>query len=82
MTTENEVKRAVDDAGGAAVVARFFGISTVSVYEWIEKGRVPDGRAPDLEKLCNGSVPCEVLAPGPNWPYLRSTLSGQDKVLS
>ena len=72
MNAENKVKRAIDEAGGVATVAKFFGISTVSVYEWIEKERVPDGRAPDLEKMCNGLIPCEVLAPGPNWAYLRT----------
>ncbi|AIY40160.1 hypothetical protein LT85_1002 [Collimonas arenae] len=80
MTPENEVKKAVDEAGGAAVVAKFFGIHPVSVYEWIEKGRVPADRAPDLEKLCNGAVLCEVLAPGTNWQYLRSTHAETEKV--
>lgn len=72
MTVET-VKKAIDDAGGAAVVASEFKINPVSVYEWIKKGRVPADRAPSIERLCNGTVLCEQICPDVDWAYLRTT---------
>lgn len=44
-------KDAISAAGGAAAVARQFGIDPVSVYEWIKKDRLPAGRVIPLAEL-------------------------------
>lgn len=38
------LEQAVKRAGGAAAVARAFGISPVSVGEWLKKGKLPANR--------------------------------------
>ncbi len=43
--------RAIKRAGGAASVARAFGISPVSVGEWLKKGRLPPDRVIPVSAL-------------------------------
>lgn len=57
------LRKAVESAGGASAVAREFKISPVSVYEWIEKDRLPADRVIPLAKLANWEVTPHQLAP-------------------
>lgn len=73
MSKDNVAKRAVKAAGGAPAVARLFGISRISVYEWIEKNRVPAERCPALERAGKSAVRCEEMRPEVDWAYLRES---------
>lgn len=64
------IKEAVDMAGKAGLVADAMGISRISVYEWIEKGRVPPERVRALAKLTGWLFAPHDLAPD-IYPYLR-----------
>lgn len=68
-----KLKQAIDDAGGATAIAGYFGISPVSVYEWISRGCVPADKCPEIEKFSGGAVRCEVLNDKVDWTYIRST---------
>jgi DNA-binding transcriptional regulator YdaS (Cro superfamily) len=68
-----DLKKAIDDVGGVAKVADYFGISTVSVYEWITRGCVPAEKCPEIEKFSGGVVRCEQLNDKVDWSYLRNT---------
>ncbi|RQQ30516.1 YdaS family helix-turn-helix protein [Burkholderia stagnalis] len=57
------IKDAVTEAGGARAVAAAFGISRISVYDWIEKGRVPEPRVLRLAELTNWKFTPHQLAP-------------------
>jgi DNA-binding transcriptional regulator YdaS (Cro superfamily) len=68
-----ELKQAIDDAGGATAIAGHFSISPVSVYEWISRGCVPADKCPEIEKFSGGKVRCEQLNDKVDWAYVRST---------
>lgn len=68
-----QVKEALARAGGVAVVAAHFGISPVSVYEWIKRGFVAAERCPLIEEFSNGAARCEDLNANVNWGYLRQS---------
>lgn len=53
-------------------LARHFGISPVSVYEWIAAGQVPAERCPEIERLTQGQVRCEELNTRVDWSVVRS----------
>lgn len=74
---KTQVKEAIEKAGGAAAVASHFGISPVSVYEWIKRGLVPADRCPEIEKFSNGAARCEALNDDVDWSYLRATSPAQ-----
>ncbi len=57
------IKDAVTEAGGATVVARVFDISRISIYEWIDKGRVPEPRVLRLAELTKWKFTPHQLAP-------------------
>ncbi|WP_085561412.1 transcriptional regulator [Burkholderia pseudomallei] len=57
------IKDAVTEAGGATAVARAFGLSRISIYEWIDKGRVPEPRVLRLAALTNWKITPHQLAP-------------------
>jgi DNA-binding transcriptional regulator YdaS (Cro superfamily) len=57
------IKEAVDKAGKAGAVARSLGISRISVYEWIEKDRLPPDRVLALAELTNWEYTPHMLAP-------------------
>ncbi|WP_208455954.1 Cro/CI family transcriptional regulator [Burkholderia vietnamiensis] len=57
------IKDAVTAAGGATAVAAAFGISRISIYEWIDKGRVPEPRVLRLAELTNWKITPHQLAP-------------------
>ncbi len=68
---ETKLKEVIKRAGGATSLARHFGISPVSVYEWIASGQVPADRCPEIERLTSGNVRCEELNSRIDWTYLR-----------
>ena len=70
---KSDLKQAIDDAGGVARIAEHFGISTISVYEWISRGRVPPDRCPEIEKFSKGAVKCEQLNDQVDWGFVRSS---------
>ncbi len=55
--------RAVKRAGGAAAVARAFGISAVSVGEWLKKGKLPPHRVIPLSALTDWEFTPHALEP-------------------
>lgn len=57
------IKNAVDRAGKAGAVSRAFGISRISVYEWIEKDRLPSPRVLPLAELTGWEYTPHMLAP-------------------
>ncbi|WP_219116105.1 YdaS family helix-turn-helix protein [Janthinobacterium sp. UMAB-56] len=71
MNTQAQVKEAIARAGGVAAVAAHFGISPVSVYEWIKRGYAPADKCPEIEKFSNGASRCEALNAKVDWEYLR-----------
>lgn len=71
---KSDLKKAIDDAGGVAVLAEHFGISPISVYEWISRGRVPPDRCPEIEKFSKGAVKCEQLNDQVDWTYIRNSM--------
>lgn len=73
VTEDNVAKRAIKAAGGAPAVARLFGISNMSVYGWIETGRIPAERCPALERAGKSAVRCEEMRPEVDWAYLRES---------
>ena len=75
MNTQTQVKEAIARAGGVAAVATHFGISPVSVYEWIKRGYVPADKCPEIEKFSNGVSRCEALNAKVDWEYLRLSQS-------
>jgi DNA-binding transcriptional regulator YdaS (Cro superfamily) len=70
-----QVKEAIARAGGVAAVAAHFGISPVSVYEWIKRGYAPADKCPEIEKFSNGASRCEALNAKVDWEYLRLSQS-------
>jgi DNA-binding transcriptional regulator YdaS (Cro superfamily) len=70
---ETKIKDAIKRAGGATYIASHFGISPVSVYEWISSGKVPAERCPEIEKLTRRKVRCEELNSRIDWAYVRRT---------
>lgn len=73
MTTN--LKETLEKAGGIAAIATLFGISPVSVYEWVSRGRVPADKCPVIERFCNRQVLCEDLNSSVDWAYLRTAKS-------
>ena len=57
------IKDAVAAAGGVTAVARAFGISRISIYEWINKDHVPEPRVLPLAELTNWKFTPHQLAP-------------------
>ncbi|WP_409071625.1 YdaS family helix-turn-helix protein [Burkholderia stagnalis] len=57
------IKDAVTAAGGARAVADAFGISRLSVYEWISKDHVPEPRVLRLAELTKWEFTPHQLAP-------------------
>ena len=45
------IKRAVEQAGGAAKLGAVLGVSHQAVYVWIKRGWVPNDRAVQIEQL-------------------------------
>jgi len=45
------IKRAVEQAGGAAKLGAALGVSHQAVYVWIRRGWVPNDRAVQIEQL-------------------------------
>lgn len=72
MKMNTHIKEALERAGGVAVVASHFGISPVSVYEWIKRGLVPADKCPEIEKLSGGAARCEDMNSRVDWGYLRA----------
>jgi DNA-binding transcriptional regulator YdaS (Cro superfamily) len=57
------IKKAVDRAGKAGMVARKLGISRISVYEWVEKDRLPPDRVLALAEMTSWEFTPHMLAP-------------------
>lgn len=70
---KSDLKKALDEAGGVARLAEHFGISPISIYEWISRGRVPPDRCPEIEKFSKGVVKCEQLNDQVDWTYIRNS---------
>ncbi len=70
-TRSDELRRAIDDAGGAVAIATLLNISRHAVYDYIRRGRVPAEHCPTIERHSEGRVRCERLNPAVDWSYLR-----------
>ncbi|MDE4918367.1 DNA-binding transcriptional regulator YdaS (Cro superfamily) [Cupriavidus metallidurans] len=70
-TRSEELRRAIEDAGGAVAVATLLDVSRHAIYDYIRRGRVPAEHCPTIERHCSGRVRCEVLNPSVDWNYLR-----------
>lgn len=57
------IKDAINRAGGVGTVAKHFGISPVSVYEWISAERLPADRVIPLAKLTEWAFTPHTLNP-------------------
>lgn len=57
------IKAAIEEAGGGSAVARSLGIGRVSVWEWVNKGAVPDPRVLQLAELTHWKYTPHQLAP-------------------
>jgi len=63
LTSITPIAKAVDEAGGVAVIATAFGISPQAVYKWIRAGKAPGNRCVRLEQLSNFVVSRHELCP-------------------
>ncbi len=68
----NTISKAVEIIGGPIKAAAALGVSHQAVRSWMSGTRgFPAGLAPSVEKLTDGAVRCEDLAPGVEWSVLR-----------
>jgi len=74
---KKDLSAIIKEAGGAATVASWFGISVISVYEWIKRGTVPAERCPEIERLSLGRVLCEDLNDSVDWSFVRKQKGGR-----
>lgn len=68
----NYVQAAVKAAGGLSAVGRKFGINRASVKAWVDAGRVPEARAPELADMASTGgldITCEHLCPDFPWRH-------------
>ncbi|WP_059413429.1 helix-turn-helix domain-containing protein [Cupriavidus basilensis] len=68
----DELRRAIDEVGGAVAVATLLDVSRHAVYDYIRRGRVPPEHCPTIERYTSGRVRCERLNPSVDWAYLRA----------
>ncbi|EEM8545026.1 helix-turn-helix domain-containing protein [Salmonella enterica] len=75
MAKENILlKQACSNMGGQASMARYLGVSSPTINQWVKgKRQIPAARCPSIEKVTNGEVTCEDLRPDVNWSFLRGT---------
>lgn len=57
------IKEAIERAGGPSAVGRAFGIGRVSVWEWVNKGAIPDNRILRIAELTDWEYTPHRLAP-------------------
>lgn len=68
------IVRACEAVGGQAVLARALNVTPGTVNQWVKGLRpVPAERCPAIERITDGKVRCEDLAPSVEWSYLRGT---------
>lgn len=68
-----ELRRVIDAAGGAVVVASLLDVSRHAIYDYIRRGRVPAEHCPTIERFSERKVRCEELNPSVDWAYLRES---------
>lgn len=62
------VKTAVEQRGGASVLASELGVTAPLIYQWIAGDlRVPAERCLKIARLTGGEVRCEDLRPDLDW---------------
>lgn len=60
---ENEASVVIDNMGGTAATARFFGIASESVSEWRARGVIPRARLRHLQDVMPEVLPDNLRAP-------------------
>ena len=69
-----DLKKYLDERGGAMKLAREIGVSAVVISQWKTCARaVPAEHCPTIEKATAGAVRCEDLRPDVDWEFLRAT---------
>lgn len=74
MTPHQAIERAVTLLGGTpSTMAAAMGgkIKRQHVEYWISCGRVPSEHSPQVERLTDGAVPCELLRPDLLWHRVK-----------
>ena len=76
MVLHEDPKQAVRDAcalvGGTAALARFLGITSAAVSQWMSGiRRVPAEHCPKIERATGGRVVCESLRNDIDWAAIR-----------
>lgn len=75
-----ELRRAIEAAGGAVAVAELLGVSRHAIYDFIRRGRVPAEHCPKIERHSAGKTRCEDLNPSVDWAYVRAHSNSVEQV--
>ncbi|WP_082080238.1 YdaS family helix-turn-helix protein [Cupriavidus basilensis] len=70
-----ELRQAINAAGGVPVIARLLGMTRSALYQHIKAGAIPTKYCPTIERFCDGKTRCEVLNKDVDWGYLRRNSS-------
>jgi len=66
------IKKALSLLGGNNATARALGVKPPTVSEWVSGKRpVPIKQCAAIQRLTDGQVTCEQLAPDFDWPSIR-----------
>lgn len=59
--------------GSQKALADAIGVSSKTVWAWLNREAVPAEYCPAIERATNGAVRCEDLRPDVDWAYLRNS---------
>lgn len=65
--------RATTFMGSQKALADAIGVSSKTVWAWLNREAVPAEYCPAIERATNGAVRCEDLRPDVDWAYLRNS---------
>lgn len=65
--------RATTFLGSQKALADAIGVSSKTVWAWLNREAVPAEHCPAIERATGGAVRCEDLRPDVDWAYLRNS---------
>lgn len=77
----NAIQDAILIFGSVTDMAKALGVTPQAVAFWRDGERkVPAGKAPLIERLTHGVIPCERLCPDVDWDYIRKSGRNRNRV--